>query len=317
MSLAGLATATAAASAPAAPGAAPSTANLPPRLAAAWSDWLAVAGERVHIGYEITDPDLARHTAICNEAADATVARLAALWPHDAPPARILDIGSSAGFKALALQRRFPAAEVAGIDPDDAAIRLGRAIIAEAPIAPAAPRPALEIGVAEALPWPDGHFDLVICLTTLEHVGDVERSIAEMARVLHPGGVALIEAPNYLWPYEPHLGILVPPLCPKPLMRLCARMQGQGALAWYVGHLQLVHPRRVERQFRACGLACDNLAAGKIMAVAAGDAAAVKAYGRAARILGTLGRVGLARPLARLLVALGLYPSLLYRAEKR
>jgi SAM-dependent methyltransferase len=166
------------------------------------------------------------------------------------------------------------------------------------------------------MPWPNAHFDMIICLTTIEHVADVGRSVAEIARVLVRDGIAVIEAPNYLWPSEPHLGIFVPPLAPKALMRVCARLQGRSDLAWYLDHLKQVHPRMMERLFRANGLRYLNLAAEKLERTAVGDAADVLAYKRIARALGGLRRMGLAKPLARAAGRLGLYPSLLYRLKK-
>jgi SAM-dependent methyltransferase len=48
------------------------------------------------------------------------------------------------------------------------------------------------------LPWPDHSFDLVTCQTVLIHIGDVRAAIAEMVRVLRPGGVLLCAEPNNL-----------------------------------------------------------------------------------------------------------------------
>jgi SAM-dependent methyltransferase len=48
-----------------------------------------------------------------------------------------------------------------------------------------------------ALPYPDAHFDTIIADGVLEHVEDADRSLAELHRVLRPGGVLLIDAlPN-------------------------------------------------------------------------------------------------------------------------
>jgi len=44
---------------------------------------------------------------------------------------------------------------------------------------------------AARLPYPDGHFDIVANTGVLEHVDDPARAIAEFARVLRPGGLAL------------------------------------------------------------------------------------------------------------------------------
>jgi SAM-dependent methyltransferase len=45
------------------------------------------------------------------------------------------------------------------------------------------------------LPLADGSFDLVLCSHVLEHVPDDARAIAELFRVLRPGGTALVQVP--------------------------------------------------------------------------------------------------------------------------
>ena len=45
---------------------------------------------------------------------------------------------------------------------------------------------------AEAIPFADWHFDVVICINALDHVDDVERATTEMCRVLAPGGLLLL-----------------------------------------------------------------------------------------------------------------------------
>jgi SAM-dependent methyltransferase len=48
-----------------------------------------------------------------------------------------------------------------------------------------------------ALPYADGYFDTIVADGVLEHVEDADRSLAELHRVLRPGGVLLIDAlPN-------------------------------------------------------------------------------------------------------------------------
>ena len=47
-------------------------------------------------------------------------------------------------------------------------------------------------GVAEAMPFADGTFDVVGSFNSLDHVEDVERAAAEIARVLRPGGLLLL-----------------------------------------------------------------------------------------------------------------------------
>jgi SAM-dependent methyltransferase len=57
---------------------------------------------------------------------------------------------------------------------------------------------------AEALPFPDGIFDVVVSNHVIEHVGDARAHVREVARVLKLTGVAYLATPNRLWPWEVH-----------------------------------------------------------------------------------------------------------------
>lgn len=45
---------------------------------------------------------------------------------------------------------------------------------------------------AESIPFPDGHFDVVCSFNSLDHVDSLDRVIAEIGRVVKPGGVFLL-----------------------------------------------------------------------------------------------------------------------------
>lgn len=49
------------------------------------------------------------------------------------------------------------------------------------------------------LPFPEEHFDVILCYETLEHVPWPEQFIAECARLLAPGGTLVLTTPNVLW----------------------------------------------------------------------------------------------------------------------
>lgn len=53
-------------------------------------------------------------------------------------------------------------------------------------------------GDVTALPLATASVDLVVCWDVLEHVPQPERAIAEIARVLRPGGLAVLALPNIL-----------------------------------------------------------------------------------------------------------------------
>lgn len=106
---------------------------------------------------------------------------------------RVLVDGCGVGMYVNALQ---PYGEiVAGIDIEHEHLEIA---VDNAPAA------ALSLAAAETLPFADGEFDLVLSHEVLEHVLDDRRSAAEIARVLRPGGRAVIFAPNRLYPFETH-----------------------------------------------------------------------------------------------------------------
>lgn len=64
----------------------------------------------------------------------------------------------------------------------------------------ATPAPGLDaLAFAAPIPFLDDSFDTVLCTSVLEHVSDAEAAVAEMARVLRPGGHLLITVP-FLYP---------------------------------------------------------------------------------------------------------------------
>jgi SAM-dependent methyltransferase len=58
------------------------------------------------------------------------------------------------------------------------------------------PRFHVELGDAAALPFADGHFDAAVCVRVLHHFGDPAPVIAELGRVVRPGGVLVLEFAN-------------------------------------------------------------------------------------------------------------------------
>jgi ubiquinone/menaquinone biosynthesis C-methylase UbiE len=98
----------------------------------------------------------------------------------------ILDVGCGTGIVARRLART-GAARVVGLDAAPAMLDVARA---------AAAREGLAIewrhGMAERLPFPDAGFDLVTCQFALMFFADRAGALAEMHRVLRPGGRLLL-----------------------------------------------------------------------------------------------------------------------------
>lgn len=64
--------------------------------------------------------------------------------------------------------------------------------------------PNTHVGASEYKPYPANTFDLILSHEVLEHVQDDRAALAEMARVLRPGGRAVIFTPNRWYPFETH-----------------------------------------------------------------------------------------------------------------
>jgi hypothetical protein len=97
---------------------------------------------------------------------------------------RLLDVGSGDGSSALVAAAEFGSI-VAGLDFGAAAVR-GAQQAADA--AGLCNRVEFVVGEAGSLPFADGDFDAVLCECSLSTFPDKERAVAEMRRVLRPGG---------------------------------------------------------------------------------------------------------------------------------
>ncbi len=101
----------------------------------------------------------------------------------------VLDLGCAGGFMAEALTGK--GASVTGIDPAHQAIEAARA---RARLVGQTIR--YDVGVGEDMPYGDASFDAVVCVDVLEHVADLGQVLAEVARVLKPGGMFLYDTIN-------------------------------------------------------------------------------------------------------------------------
>ena len=99
---------------------------------------------------------------------------------------RVLDVGCGTGTLAIAARRRTGSAgEAHGIDPSAEMIAVAREKAAKVGV-----DAQFQTAVMEKLPFPDGHFDLVLSSLMLHHLpADVKRAgFAEVRRVLKSGG---------------------------------------------------------------------------------------------------------------------------------
>ena len=106
---------------------------------------------------------------------------------------RVLDVGCGGGLAAACLVQR--GARVVGLDLSQASLH----IAARQTRRPGCPEAVFTCGQAEALPFADASFEVVWCTDVLEHLADLPAAIAQMARVLKPGGLFLYDTINRSW----------------------------------------------------------------------------------------------------------------------
>jgi ubiquinone/menaquinone biosynthesis C-methylase UbiE len=136
---------------------------------------------------------------------------------------RVLDVGTGFGHFARALLPHLRrGVELSGVDPEPVSIaeserRTAGFVKARGLDA----RLSFVVGRVEALPFPDASFEAVVAQTVMIHLADIRAAIAEMARVLVPGGLLLLAEPNNV---SSSIGARVhgPDLDPERLLRLAS-----------------------------------------------------------------------------------------------
>jgi ubiquinone/menaquinone biosynthesis C-methylase UbiE len=97
----------------------------------------------------------------------------------------VLDLGSGTGTLAIWAKQRNPRLDIRGLDGDPAIVGQARRKAARAGV-----EIAFDEGLSYELPYEDASFDRVLSSLFFHHLvlRDKERTIAEIARVLRPGG---------------------------------------------------------------------------------------------------------------------------------
>lgn len=119
------------------------------------------------------------------------------LSPHH--PRSILDVATGTGGVAIALAAETEA-RITGVDISNAMLARGRTQVEKANLTG---RISLEPARAEELPYPSESFDAVSFTYLLRYVSDPGATVAELARVIRPGGhMASLDfyvPPNFAW----------------------------------------------------------------------------------------------------------------------
>lgn len=99
--------------------------------------------------------------------------------------ARVLDVGCGRGLLLREFQRR--GCDVTGTEFSDDACRFAREVL----------KLPVRVGLLHELNFPDQSFDVVVMWHVLEHVSDPRPTLAEVSRILRPGGIFLVAVPDF------------------------------------------------------------------------------------------------------------------------
>jgi SAM-dependent methyltransferase len=163
-------------------------------------------------------------------------------WLAPARGLRWLDVGCGSGAYTELLIGRCAPVEVQGIDPSDAQLAFART-------RPGARMAQFHRGDAMALPFPDGSFDAASMALVIFFVPDPAKGVAEMVRVVRPGGTVATYAWDMLgggWPGEPiSAGLQAMGLTPlRPPSVEASRMEALRGL-WTGAGLDAVETREI------------------------------------------------------------------------
>jgi ubiquinone/menaquinone biosynthesis C-methylase UbiE len=101
---------------------------------------------------------------------------------------RVLDAGCGKGRFARVLGERYPRASIVGLDLAEAMLRRVPAGVGAC------------AGSMTALPFPSGIFDRAYATESLEHAVDIQAAVAELCRVVRPGGrIVIIDKNSKQW----------------------------------------------------------------------------------------------------------------------
>jgi SAM-dependent methyltransferase len=113
---------------------------------------------------------------------DAQHRELAAVTPVEGRT-QLVEIGFGPGQLLEMCHTRAPGLALAGVDPSELMVRSARR---------RNPHADLHLGAAATMPFPDAHADLIISVNNIPMWPDIDAGLAEVRRVLRPGGTVLV-----------------------------------------------------------------------------------------------------------------------------
>jgi SAM-dependent methyltransferase len=118
-------------------------------------------------------------------------------WLEVPPGVRWLDLGCGTGALTETILARAAPTTVVGIDPSADFVEYARRAVTD-------PRARFDVGAAERIPLPDGSLDAAVAGLVLNFVPDPQAGLAEIGRVVAPGGWL----GAYVWDYAGRMELI-------------------------------------------------------------------------------------------------------------
>jgi SAM-dependent methyltransferase len=115
------------------------------------------------------------------------------LLPHLQASSRVLDCGCGPGSVTCDFARIVRSGHVTGIDREASQIERARSRAARQELT----NVTFEVGSIYELPFPDSSFDVVFAHAIFEHLSAPDAALAEVRRVLAPGGLVALRSPDW------------------------------------------------------------------------------------------------------------------------
>ena len=141
-----------------------------------------------------------------------------ALGRDDLAGLRALDVGCSTGF--IAAELAAAGARTSGVDIDEPGVSRARARFGR--------EVDFRVARGDALPFADGSMDVVVLNHIYEHVVDPDAVVADIHRVLAPGGLLYLGAGHKYQLVEPHYKLPLLSWLPQPVADRYMRLMRRG-----------------------------------------------------------------------------------------
>lgn len=144
------------------------------------------------------------------------------LQKYNLSGSHVLEAGSGAGIVSACLH--LCGAQVTMVEPSSGVFDYQHALCAALHAHLDIHLPLISVPVEDIQPR-EPHYDFIFSINVLEHIMHLPQAFDVMSRLLKDDGMMLHICPNYIIPYEPHVGVLLVPFFPRATLFLSKKLK--------------------------------------------------------------------------------------------